>query len=57
MVGIDDSIILDCYRLARFYNQPPDVFLSMTLADVRLHLQRTIQLANIMASEQGRAND
>jgi hypothetical protein len=57
VVGLDDSIILNCYRLARFYHQPPDVFLSMTVGEVQLHLQRTIQLANIMAKEQSSAND
>lgn len=41
------DLILDCYRLARWYHQNPDVFLSMPISDVRLHLYRTIQLARI----------
>jgi len=49
MVDSDqDDIILDCYRLARWYHQSPEVFLAMPLSDVRLHLHRTIQLAKIL---------
>jgi len=46
--GHEDDIVLDCYRLARWYHQIPDVFLKMPLSEVRLHLFRTIQLAKIM---------
>jgi len=45
MVGREDDIILDCYRLARFYHVSPDVFLSMTTSEVLRHLQRTAQIA------------
>jgi len=49
MVGEhEDDVVLDCYRLARWYHQPPDLFLEMPLSKVRLHLVRTIQLAKIM---------
>lgn len=49
MVGEhEDDVVLDCYRLARWYHQVPDVFLQMPLSKVRLHLYRTIQLAKIM---------
>jgi hypothetical protein len=51
LVGEDDDIILDCYRLARWYHQSPDVFLAMPLSDVRVHLIRTLQLARIMRTE------
>jgi hypothetical protein len=51
LVGYDDSLILDCYRLARWYHQNPEVFLSMTVGDVRLHMQRTLQLANLLQRE------
>jgi len=37
-------MILDCYRLARWYHVSPDVFLAMTVTEVALHLQRTAQL-------------
>jgi hypothetical protein len=43
MVGDEDEIVLDCYRLARWYHVSPDIFLSMTLSDVALHLRRTAQ--------------
>lgn len=43
--------MLDCYRLARFYHQSPDVFLAKGLSEVRIHLERTIDLANIMNKE------
>jgi hypothetical protein len=44
MVGTEDDIILDCYRLARFYHVSPEVFLSMTSSEVLLHMQRTAQI-------------
>jgi hypothetical protein len=39
-----EEMILDCYRLAQFYHQHPDVFLNMTLEEVKLHAYRTAQL-------------
>jgi len=44
LVGDEDEIILDCYRLARWYHVSPEVFLSMPLSDVRIHLERTATL-------------
>jgi hypothetical protein len=54
--SVADEIILDCYRLARHYSQPPDLFLNMPLNDVRLHLQRTAQLARLQRREQSDGN-
>jgi hypothetical protein len=51
VVGYDDTVILDCYRLARWYHQSPDVFLAMTYGEVSLHMRRTLQLANMMQRE------
>jgi hypothetical protein len=51
MVGSEDRMILDCYHLARYYHVSPEVFLNMTLGEVRLHLQRTIQLEDKIAYE------
>ena len=51
VVASDENIVLDCYRLARFYHTSPDVFLNMPLGDVQLHLYRTIQLTRIMQRE------
>jgi hypothetical protein len=57
LVGDDENIILDCYRLARWYHQSPDVFLAMPLSDVRLHLIRTIQLSQIIRQEAQDSDD
>jgi len=51
VIGEDDNIVLDSYRLARFYRQSPDVFLSMPLSEVRVHMERTIQLSRLLRSE------
>jgi len=51
LVGSDENLILDCYRLARFYQISPEVFLNMPLGEVQLHLYRTIQLTRIMQQE------
>jgi hypothetical protein len=39
--------VLDCYWLARWYHQCPDVFLAMPLSQVRLHIIRTQQIGNL----------
>jgi len=51
LVISSENLILDCYRLARFYHTSPDVFLAMPLSEVHLHLFRTIQLTRIMQRE------
>jgi len=51
VVGNDETIILDCYRLAKYYGVSPEVFLAMPIDDVQLHLYRTIQLAKMMNRE------
>jgi hypothetical protein len=40
-------MVLDCYRLAKYYAQSPTVFLDMSVGEVRLHLYRTIQLDDL----------
>jgi len=47
-----ESVVLDCYRLARWYQQSPDVFLSMPLSHVKLHMYRSLQLAARIRDEQ-----
>jgi hypothetical protein len=44
LTNIDDSIILDCYRLAAHYHIDPRIFLEMSINEVSLHLRRTAQL-------------
>jgi hypothetical protein len=48
LVGDEADLVLDCYRLARWYHQSPDVFLNMPLDDVRMHLNHTLRLAELM---------
>jgi hypothetical protein len=49
---IDDSIVLDCYRLAAHYKQDPRIFLDMPIDEVRLHMERTAQLEQMRRREQ-----
>jgi hypothetical protein len=37
-------MVLDCYRLARWYHVSPEIFLIMPVSEVMLHLHRTAQL-------------
>lgn len=50
-IGEDEDLVLDCYRLARFYHQNPDVFLAMPIGQVRLHMARTIRLRRLQRRE------
>jgi hypothetical protein len=44
LTAVDDSMILDCYRLASHYKIDPRVFLEMPISEVQLHLHRTAEL-------------
>ena len=48
---IDDSMVLDCYRLASYYKLDPRVFLDMPLNEVQLHMSRTAQLERSRQAE------
>jgi hypothetical protein len=48
---VGDELVLDCYRLARFFHQSPVVFLEMPLSEVHMHLEKTIELATIINRE------
>lgn len=54
VVGEDESIVLDCYWLAQWYHQSPDVFLSMPLSTVRIHLNRSNKIAELRRAAQSR---
>lgn len=43
-VGDDDSIILDCYRLARHYHCSPIEFLNLPITEVQQHVHFTSRL-------------
>jgi hypothetical protein len=56
MVGDEEDLVLDCYRLARWYHQSPEVFLNMPLDEVRVHLMRTHRVRNLQrAAERAEA--
>jgi hypothetical protein len=57
VVVSEENLILDCYRLARWYHTSPEVFLAMPLNDVHLHMYRTIQLNKITQQEAAAAED
>lgn len=57
LVGDENELVLDCYRLARWYHQSPEIFLAMPLDEVQVHLRRTIDLAEIMQRQQSADND
>jgi hypothetical protein len=52
LVVSDEALILDSYRLAKYYSVSPEVFLNMPISEVRLHLRRTCELADLMRREQ-----
>ena len=43
----DEDIILNCYWLAQWYHQNPEVFLSMPISQVQIHMMRTQRIAEI----------
>jgi len=48
LVGQDpDQAILDCYWLARWYHQSPEVFLAMPISRVLEHVARTHQIVQL----------
>jgi hypothetical protein len=46
LVGGGDPV-LDCYWLARWYHQCPDVFLSMPMSQVEMHMKHTLKIAEL----------
>lgn len=42
--GEEDAIILDCYRLAKYYGIDPDHFLSKPQSVVQRHMKWTAKL-------------
>ena len=39
--------MLACYQLAKFYHQPPEHFLNLPLAELRMHVRRTNQIVEL----------
>jgi hypothetical protein len=46
VVGDEDEVILDCYRLAKHYSVSPDIFLSLPISELERHMVRTGQVSN-----------
>jgi hypothetical protein len=57
LVGSEKDVVLDCYRLARWYHCSPVTFLEMPLSEVRVHMEHTIELARIMRQNQETTDD
>ena len=55
--GEEEDLVLDCYRLARWYHQSPEVFLDLPLDEVRVHMSRTLRLADLMRRSQGQSTE
>jgi hypothetical protein len=47
LVGDEDEIILDCYRLAKWFGVSPEVFLIMPLGEVAIHMRRAAQIDRV----------
>lgn len=45
--GPVEGLILDCYRLAKYYGRPPDEFLTLPLSQVNKHMKWTAKLIEI----------
>jgi len=43
-----EDIILDCYRLAKFYGRNPQEFLDMSVSQIGRHLSWTAKLVELM---------
>jgi len=54
---VGDELVLDCYRLARFYHVSPTIFLEMGMGEVRMHMERTADLAQIINRENAAPDD
>jgi hypothetical protein len=46
--------VLDAYRLAHFYGQHPDAFLTLPLNELAAHMRDTIRLREVQRTERAR---
>lgn len=47
-----EDLVLDCYRLAKFYSRNPQEFLDMSISQVGRHLVWTAKLVEAMRPEE-----
>jgi hypothetical protein len=52
-----EDLVLDCYWLAQWYHQNPEVFLAMPLSQMQLHMARSQQIFRMRAAAQAAAAD
>ena len=48
-----EDLILDCYRLAKYYGRNPDEFLKLPLSEVQRHMAWTGRLVEIQRANEG----
>jgi hypothetical protein len=51
-----DDLILDCYRLAKYYGFDPDVFLQKPLSTIQRHMKWTAILLEKQRAKEEEAN-
>ena len=47
-----DDLVLECYRLGKFYSVGPDYFLNKPISELTVNLERATRLAEKMQIEQ-----
>ena len=57
LAGDEEQLVLDCYWLAKWYSQSPEIFLAMPLLDVRRHVLRTKQIMEMRERAQMAEDD
>jgi hypothetical protein len=57
VVGEDEDLILDCYRLAHYFHVDPNIFLDKPLSEVAKHLRWAIKLSHALADEARSSDD
>lgn len=48
-----EELIINCYRLAHYYHQRPDVFTEMPLSQVNTHIKYTVRLIEMQNEARG----
>ena len=50
--GPVEALILDCYRLAKYYGRPPDEFLGLPVSRIQNHMRWTSKLIELQQAQQ-----
>jgi hypothetical protein len=54
---VPEDLILDCYRLAKYYSRNPQEFLDMPLTDIMKHMHWTGKLVEATAPKDDDASE